>query len=330
MEEKEYESAVLAYLDDIYRLACSITGNEADAADISQVVFIRLTKTEKEFETSRHLKNWLLKCTANESRSLLRSFWRKNVFSQEDWMEPEVKPQDPILLYLRDLIQGLSKTDRAILLLYYWQDYDQKEIGSFLNMSPGAVSMRLLRIRKKLKTKLTEGKQTMNKNENQIIPDEIQSIDSCFEALNTIQVPSSLRKEILMKNEFTNKQKKRTGKMIAAGLLAAAIIVPAADGLVYAATGTGVIHTIIIRINGENEKLDLQEYKNEDGTKYYSGQLKNDDGSEYSLTIEDPETQNDLQLSIDDDKTEMTLEGDGSGSVSYTDNEVSSEAEDKK
>lgn len=133
-----------------------------------------------------------------------------------------------------------------------------------------------------------------------------------------------------MKNEFTNKQKKRTGKMIAAGLLAAAIIVPVADGLVYAATGTGVIHTIIIRINGENEKLDLQEYKNEDGTKYYSGQLKNDDGSEYSLTIEDPETQNDLQLSIDDDKTEMTLEGDGSGSVSYTDNEVSSEAEDKK
>ncbi len=170
----------------------------------------------------------------------------------------------------------------------------------------------------------------MNKNENQIIPDEIQSIDSCFEALNTIQVPSSLRKEILMKNEFTNKQKKRTGKMIAAGLLAAAIIVPAADGLVYATTGTGVIHTIIIRINGENEKLDLQEYKNEDGTKYYSDQLKNDDGSEYSLTIEDPETQNDLQLSIDDDKTEMTLEGDGSGSVSYTDNEVSSEAEDKK
>lgn len=158
MEEKEYESAVLAYLDDIYRLACSITGSEADAADISQVVFIRLTKTEKEFETSRHLKNWLLKCTANESRSLLRSFWRKNVFSQEDWMEPEVKPQDPILLYLRDLIQGLSKTDRAILLLYYWQDYDQKEIGSLLNMSPGAVSMRLLRIRKKLKTKLTEGK----------------------------------------------------------------------------------------------------------------------------------------------------------------------------
>lgn len=169
----------------------------------------------------------------------------------------------------------------------------------------------------------------MNKNENQIIPDEIQSIDSCFEALNTIQVPSS-EKGNPHEKRIHKQTEKRTGKMIAAGLLAAAIIVPAADGLVYAATGTGVIHTIIIRINGENEKLDLQEYKNEDGTKYYSDQLKNDDGSEYSLTIEDPETQNDLQLSIDDDKTEMTLEGDGSGSVSYTDNEVSSEAEDKK
>lgn len=164
MEEKEYEIAVSRYLDDLYRFACSVTGNEADAADVVQVVFMKLASSEKEFESGLHLKNWLLKCAANESKSLLRSYWRKHVFSQEDWMENQAVSEDPSLFYIRDLVSRLSKKDRVIVSLYYWQGYDHKEIGRLLNMNPSAVSTRLMRIRRKLKTMFTDEEENDERN----------------------------------------------------------------------------------------------------------------------------------------------------------------------
>lgn len=154
-------------------------------------------------------------------------------------------------------------------------------------------------------------------------------MDSYIQSLDEIHAPLALRKEILMKNEFRTKQKKRTGQMVLASLLSAAVLIPAADTLVYAATGNGVIHTILITINGKNEKLDMKEYKNEDGSSYYSGQIKGEDGSEVSLTIEDPDTLKNMQLSMDETEAGMEIqaEGDPEGSVTYSETEMGSESE---
>lgn len=115
--------------------------------------------------------------------------------------------------------------------------------------------------------------------------------------------------------------------MVLASLLSAAILIPAADTLVYAATGTGVIHTILITINGKNEKLDMKEYKNEDGSSYYSGQIKGEDGSEVSLNIEDPAALKNMQLSMDEKEAGMEIkaEGEVDGSVTYSETEMGSE-----
>lgn len=156
LNQADYEQAVETCLDDVYRLALSITGSAADAADLSQIVFIRLSQRRRPFESEAHLKNWLLKCAANESRSLLRSFWKRSVRPVEDWMEPKARQPDPREEQIRTLVDGLKRKDRILVHLYYWQGCTHKEIAQLLNMSESAVSTRLYRIRVQLKAKLEE------------------------------------------------------------------------------------------------------------------------------------------------------------------------------
>lgn len=158
MDEESYTKAVETYLNDVYRLAYSISGNAADAADISQNVFLKLSMQmeKKTFENQAHLKNWLLRCAANEARSLLRSFWKKNVQISDEWVPDEPESIHPEGLLLRSLIEQLSKTDRAIVVLFYWHGYDQKEIAKMLRLTVSTVSTRLYRTRQKLKTMILE------------------------------------------------------------------------------------------------------------------------------------------------------------------------------
>lgn len=158
MEDKDYEKAVRDHLDDVYRLARSITRSDADAADICQIVFLRLYQSRRHFEDGQHLKNWLLKCAANESKSLLRTVWKRRVqtdaqqeiINLSDSRQPE-ETEDPVLM---DALAKLTKSERALIHLYYWQGYSAAEIGSLLSISPTAASARLYRARKKLKEQL--------------------------------------------------------------------------------------------------------------------------------------------------------------------------------
>lgn len=151
MQQKEYETAVNSFLDDIYRLALSITCNDADAKDVCQNVFLKLYKSDKSFKSQEHLKNWLLKCAANEARSIHRSFWKRNVNCSLP--EGEIKDQDlyPAGKELFGLIARLPKAERTVIHLFYFEGYTTQEIADLLSLSQSAVTTRLYRARKKLK-----------------------------------------------------------------------------------------------------------------------------------------------------------------------------------
>ena len=50
--------------------------NRADAEDVMQTTLLRLLEHRQPFESEEHMKHWLLRVAVNESRKLLRSFWR--------------------------------------------------------------------------------------------------------------------------------------------------------------------------------------------------------------------------------------------------------------
>ena len=52
--------------------------NRADAEDVMQTTLLRLLEHRQPFESEEHMKHWLLRVAVNESRKLLRSFWRRH------------------------------------------------------------------------------------------------------------------------------------------------------------------------------------------------------------------------------------------------------------
>ena len=120
-----------------------------------QEVFYKLYKSNKDFESEDHLRNWLIRVAINECKRVTLSSWFKKKEPLEDyaktlvWNDPE---ESEVFL----AVMNLPKKYRTVIHLYYYENYSIKEIAGLLGMSSTAVSTQLLRGRKKLKEKLLE------------------------------------------------------------------------------------------------------------------------------------------------------------------------------
>ena len=141
-------------MDMIFRVAYSRLGNPDDANDITQDVLVRLYKTEKEFESDSHMKNWLIRVTLNQCNTVFRSPWRRheNIDDYAQTLGFETDEE-------KDLFVTVMKLDRKYrlpVLLYYYEGYSTSEIASILNIPANTVSTRLRRAKERLKEYLTE------------------------------------------------------------------------------------------------------------------------------------------------------------------------------
>jgi len=156
MTGDEFERYVLLYRKCVCTTAFFYVKNPDDADDITQDVFFRLFTYGGSFDSDEHVKAWLLRCTVNRSKDLLRSHWYK--FSQ-----PLTAAGDAVYELTGDsdgrLLEILSKLDtknRVTLYMYYYEGYPAAEIAKILGITERAVSSRLRRGRKQLKKILTD------------------------------------------------------------------------------------------------------------------------------------------------------------------------------
>ncbi len=139
----------------VYRLALSYTKNTADAEDIVINTFVKLHKNLSKIKSEEHLRNWLIKVSINECKTLSLSVWKKKVSLFKDNEENRI-PESLIQNELLDSIAKLSKTDRLIIHLFYYENYKIEEIAKILNKSTPAIKTKLHRARLKLKEILKE------------------------------------------------------------------------------------------------------------------------------------------------------------------------------
>ena len=146
------------YKNDIYRLAYSYTKNTADSDDIVQGVFVKLYKKQDILKKSDiEIKKWLIKVTINNCKTLFLSSWNKRVISLSEKEENIIvkKDNDYVLL---DEINKLSKNERLIVFLYYYENYKINEISKIMKKSETNIQTILYRARNKLKKIIEEGK----------------------------------------------------------------------------------------------------------------------------------------------------------------------------
>ena len=138
------------YRDDVYRLAVSYTRSREEAEDVCQTVFLKLM--EQKYIQPGKEKNWLMRVTANECRSLLRSHWWKTTAPLEDTL-PSQPPHSSEVL---QAVMSLEPKYRVAVYLHYYEGYSTGEIGKLLHISRSAVTTRLSRARQMLKAEIKE------------------------------------------------------------------------------------------------------------------------------------------------------------------------------
>ncbi len=160
MEREKVAELFRQYGDDVFRLALSYLGNRPDAEDVCQNVFLRLVGSRVALLPEKE-KSWLLTCTANACKNHLKSFWRRNV-GELDEAIPFREPSD---CDLYEAVMALPGKYRAVIHLYYFEGYDQREIGDILHISRTAVQTRMSRARAMLKKELSDDERTLSKHD---------------------------------------------------------------------------------------------------------------------------------------------------------------------
>jgi len=146
------EAVIRRYADMVYRLAWAYVRSSADAEDIFQEVFLRYVRSAPRFSGEEHRKAWLLRVTINRAKSHLQ----KNRFRPAPAQETSVPFTAPETLELHEALQKLPSKYRAVIHLFYFEDYTVDKISAILQRRPSTVRTQLTRARQMLAELLRE------------------------------------------------------------------------------------------------------------------------------------------------------------------------------
>ena len=149
------EKVFQAHGDRLFSIAYTVCQNREDAEDAMQDTMIRYSCAKKEFESEEHIKAWLIRVVINRAKDIRSSFWRRNQANWEEEMAslPFEEPEDSRLF---QAVMNLPEKYRTVIHLFYYEDYDIKEIAHILKCPSGTVKSRLSRARALLKDRLKE------------------------------------------------------------------------------------------------------------------------------------------------------------------------------
>ena len=148
MERTEIEETVTRHENKLLRTALAITGNNADAEDIVQDVFVKLFQKQPLFESAGHETAWLIRVTVNMCKNRLRSFWRKNTVPLLESHPAEDNEHHNTM----QAVLALPTKYRVVIHLFYYEGYSTKEIAEITEQKEATVRQHLTRARRKLRS----------------------------------------------------------------------------------------------------------------------------------------------------------------------------------
>lgn len=167
-----FEELVRRYERKVYITAHRLMGNEADAMDASQEVFIRVFRFLDTFNAESSFSTWIYRITINVCKDMLRRRAVRAELPLE--MEDEENgtfvneisdsTYDPVAIYeraelrqsIREGINALPESYKEIVVLRDIGGLSYEEIAETLKMEIGTVKSRLSRGRERLRNYLLQ------------------------------------------------------------------------------------------------------------------------------------------------------------------------------
>lgn len=150
------------YRQKVWRICFRLMGNEQDANDAAQEVFVRLFLNRASFAGRSKYSTWLHGVAVRTCLTLRRSRSRrlKRVAVTSDPPErPAATTQatsKALELDLMQMLDTLSEEDRAMLILKHAEGHSYEDLAEMFDLSVSACKMRVSRAREKLKERFPD------------------------------------------------------------------------------------------------------------------------------------------------------------------------------
>lgn len=172
--DSAYAELINRYEQPVYNIVYRLLGNQTDACDVVQEVFLKIFRGVGSFREQSSLRTWIYRIAVNEARNHRR--WFSRHCQQEVPIEREAADQEGSYEIAQDpgrspyelarnsearslIEQALTRinpTFGTAVVLRDVQDLSYEEIAEILQVSLGTVKSRILRGREALRRELTQ------------------------------------------------------------------------------------------------------------------------------------------------------------------------------
>lgn len=176
-DESAFEDMVARYQSRVYRLACRLTGSDADALDVLQETFLQVYRHLSSFRGESRFGTWLYRIATNAALMSLRARGRHPTESLDEYLprfdaagllrgtpaELQVAARAEELLdrrllaeKAREAIARLPEPYRLAFVLRDLEDMSTADAADVLGIAPAAVRQRVHRARLMLRGYLSD------------------------------------------------------------------------------------------------------------------------------------------------------------------------------
>jgi RNA polymerase sigma-70 factor (ECF subfamily) len=166
--DSAFDWLVTHYHANVYNLVYGILSDSADAADVTQEVFLRAFRGIRGFRQGSSLKTWLYRISIRQALNHRRWCWRHHraqvsIDADEEGKSPAMELKDgeatpfeqfaahEVQATVRQALAGVPAIFRSAVLLRDLEGLSYEEVAEVLEVSVGTVKSRILRGRRLLR-----------------------------------------------------------------------------------------------------------------------------------------------------------------------------------
>ncbi len=141
------------YRDRVFRISCRILGNESEAWDAAQEVFVKLLTASARFDVVEKFEAWLYRVTYNVTMDALRRPRRLRALPEEDVFEGREAAADVPLARgedqdaVRAVLMQIPAKYRSALVMREMEGLSPAAIGAAQGIPAGLVRWRVFKAR---------------------------------------------------------------------------------------------------------------------------------------------------------------------------------------
>ena len=153
------ETLVRRYEKPIYNVAYRMLGNPDDAADITQIAFLKVFENLDRYNPKFKFFSWIYRIAVNESINLLKRRGHLEPFDDRqasNLRDPEEMVEaERLCNCVQEVLMELQEEYRAVIVLRHFTECSYHEIGGILQIPDKTVKSRLYTARQIMKDKLS-------------------------------------------------------------------------------------------------------------------------------------------------------------------------------